>query len=429
MRQANNTIKGYLYQFNKSIFEILNADEDASITLEGVIEDIDIQLSGSTTTIQCKYHEDKRYQISSVAAPILEMLCHYHECSVIGKSMSYVLYAYFADNVESIDKEDFINYVRGTTNKDIQVSYFHRIYEISDEEILNIANKPKKSKVDKEKLFAYYEVNRSSLNFCVDIEKFWTCFTYCQAEQFDCLRNEILDKLSEYVSCEEAENLYYPNAFSMVANLSAKTTAIERTISKKDFLNNLSEKKSVLITKWMLAAMDKRKVLKNKKAYLSSSFATNTEIRAFVFSDEFIARNSNDMVPFVQSYIAKYFRKPRLHKQPIFIFGNECEDIMQNVILGLHKYQKTVNSGMVGNMFVSESFVNNSDCSPNFVCKVALLRNVDVDLLEKCTVNKLYVIGNMTHILDSQNYNVEYIDVESINILKYLVDIDKVLEV
>jgi len=162
---------------------------------------------------------------------------------------------------------------------------------------------------------------------------------------------------------------------------------------------------------------------------LSSSFATNTEIRAFVFSDEFIARNSNDMVPFVQSYIAKYFRKPRLHKQPIFIFGNECEDIMQNVILGLHKYQKAVNSGMVGNMFVSESFVNNSDCSPNFVCKVALLRNVDVDLLEKCTVNKLYVIGNMTHILDSQNYNVEYIDVESINILKYLVDIDKVLEV
>ena len=119
MRQANNTIKGYLYQFNKSIFEILNADEDASITLEGVIEDIDIQLSGSTTTIQCKYHEDKRYQISSVAAPILEMLCHYHECSVIGKSMSYVLYAYFADNVESIDKEDFINYVRGTTNKDL----------------------------------------------------------------------------------------------------------------------------------------------------------------------------------------------------------------------------------------------------------------------------------------------------------------------
>ena len=138
MRQANNTIKGYLYQFNKSILEIMNADEDASITLEGVIEDIDIELSGSTTTIQCKYHEDKKYHISSVAAPILEMICHYHECSVIGKNMSYVLYAYYADNVKSIDKEAFIDYIKETTNKEIQISYFHRIYEIPDEELRKI---------------------------------------------------------------------------------------------------------------------------------------------------------------------------------------------------------------------------------------------------------------------------------------------------
>lgn len=51
MRQANSTIKGYLYQFNKSIFEILSADDEASITLEGVIEDIDIQLPNATSTI------------------------------------------------------------------------------------------------------------------------------------------------------------------------------------------------------------------------------------------------------------------------------------------------------------------------------------------------------------------------------------------
>lgn len=429
MRQANNTIKGYLYQFNKSIYEILNADDEASITLEGVIEDIDIQLSSSTTTIQCKYHEDKKYQISSVAAPILEMLCHYHECSIIGKNISYVLYAYFAENVEAINKDDFVHYIKMTTNKDIQVSYFHRIFEISDDVILDIANKPKKSKEDKEKLYAYYEANRSSLNFCVDLEKFWACFTYRQAEQFETLRDKIVNKLTECVAREEAENLYYPNAFSMVANLSAKPTPMERTISKKDFWSNLSEKKSVLITKWMLTAMDQKKVLKDKKAHLASSFAANTEIRAFIFSDEFVARNGNHIVSFVQAYIGKYFRKPRLHKQPIFIFDNNCGVIMQNVILGLHKYQKAVNTGMVGNTFVPESFVNNSDCSPDFVCKVTMLKNVDVNLLESCMVNNLYVIGNITHALNGQNYNVENIDVEDINVLKYLVDLDKILEV
>lgn len=71
MRQADSTIKGYLYQFNKSILTILEAENDASIVLEGVIEDIDIHSPSSTTTIQCKYHEDKKYQISSVATPIL----------------------------------------------------------------------------------------------------------------------------------------------------------------------------------------------------------------------------------------------------------------------------------------------------------------------------------------------------------------------
>ena len=51
MRQANSTIKGYLYQFNKSIFEILNANDNDSIILEGVIEDIDIQKTNSIATI------------------------------------------------------------------------------------------------------------------------------------------------------------------------------------------------------------------------------------------------------------------------------------------------------------------------------------------------------------------------------------------
>lgn len=54
MRQADSTIKGYLYQFNKSIYEILQSKDDEIVTLEGVIEDIDIQSPTSLTTIQCK---------------------------------------------------------------------------------------------------------------------------------------------------------------------------------------------------------------------------------------------------------------------------------------------------------------------------------------------------------------------------------------
>ena len=44
MRQADSTIKGYLYQFNKSIDVILDSNDDAPVVLEGVIEDIDVHM-------------------------------------------------------------------------------------------------------------------------------------------------------------------------------------------------------------------------------------------------------------------------------------------------------------------------------------------------------------------------------------------------
>lgn len=144
MRQADSTIKGYLYQFNKSIYEILQAEDDTKITLEGVIEDIDIQSPSSLTTIQCKYNEDKKYQISSVATPILEMLCHYCESTALGKSVSYVLYAYYAENTDRVSMEAFSDFLSTTKDKDIQSKYFHSIYTIPDEKMLAIAIKSQK---------------------------------------------------------------------------------------------------------------------------------------------------------------------------------------------------------------------------------------------------------------------------------------------
>ena len=52
-RQAIDTIRGYLYQFDNTILQILNhEDENSSFTVEG-IEDIDIeQIDNETITIQ-----------------------------------------------------------------------------------------------------------------------------------------------------------------------------------------------------------------------------------------------------------------------------------------------------------------------------------------------------------------------------------------
>lgn len=429
MRQADSTIRGYLYQFNKSIYEILQLNDDEEIILEGVIEDIDIQSPTSTTTIQCKYHEDKKYLISGVATPILEMLCHYYECHALGKSVSYILYAYYEENTDSVTMDAFADFLNTTKDKDIQIKYFHRIYTIPDDKMLAIAIKPQKKKVEKQALLDYYKDHRDSLALKVSIEDFWARFRYEPAEQFDVLKENIMSQFEAIVDIDTARTLYYPNSFSFVANCSAKSDVSERIVSKAQLLAYLSTQKSVLLNRWTLAAMDQEKVLKDKKKYLSGYFAGNTDIRAFVFSDEFLEANKDKILPFLIEYLNKYFKKPHLHRQPIFIFGNNHSALQQSVLLGLYQYQKPVNYGTIGECFSEDSFINNTNCSPSFTCKITLEKNISANLLERCQVNQLYIIGKMEDKFNSPNYFVEMLDVENVNALRYLVGLSMKLEV
>ena len=54
-RTADYTIQGFLYQFNKTVLEVLKAQEDEVITVEGIIEDIEISSPSKLSAIQCKY--------------------------------------------------------------------------------------------------------------------------------------------------------------------------------------------------------------------------------------------------------------------------------------------------------------------------------------------------------------------------------------
>lgn len=429
MRQADSTIKGYLYQFNKSIDEILSSADNDVITVEGVIEDIDIQSPSGTTTIQCKYHEDSKYQISSVAPPILEMLCHYCESAYLGRSVSYVLYAYYSDNVDKVDMASFVDFLQSTKDKDILCKYFHRIYTIPDTKILNIANKQKKNKGEKEDLINYYKSNRTSLSMRVNISDFWHTFTYVKAKQFDILKEEVVQQLSAISDRDTALSLFYPNAFSVIASMSAKNDIAERKITKAALITILKEHKSLLINRWTLEALGKEKILKAKRRYLSSHFSSNADIRAFVFTDTFLDRNANETIALIHEYLNKYFKKPKLQKPPIFVFGSKHSDLMQSALIELYKYQRSVNTGFVGNTFVEDSFIYNRNCPPDFSCKMAVLKNITVNTLEQCQVNQVYIIGkNESGGLHSVNFYTEELDVADINAVRYLIALSTTLE-
>ena len=420
MRQADSTIRGYLYQFNKSIYEILLAKEDESITLEGVIEDIDIESPSGTTTIQCKYHEDKKFQMSNVVVPILDMLCNFCESVCVGKSVSYILYAYFVENVDKIDMDSFLKFVQSTTDQDILCKYYHRIYSIPDSKIVNIANKARKSSAEKEKLITYYQSNRGTLSMRVNIIEFWKAFTYIKAKKFDVLKEEIIQNLSSITDIETVRSLYYPNALSLVASLSSKRSAQERTITKKQLISFLTEQKAILINKWSLVAFDRKQLLQAKKADLKGLFSYNFNVRAFIFTDQFLDKSGSNIIPFIREYLNKYFKKPKLQKPPIFVFGDNHFELMQKTLIELYNYQKPVNSGLIGNVFVQDSFISNRSCPPDFVCKMTLLQNVDVGILEKCEVDQLYILGKCERPLKSVNYRTEELDIYDIDTIRYL---------
>lgn len=428
MRQADSTIKGYIYQFNKSILEILMSSGTDIITLEGIIEDIDIKSVSSYTTIQCKYHEDKIYTISDVTVPILEMLCTFSEDCTLGRNVNYILFAHYKDNVQSISKEDFVDHLNTTQSKEILVKYFPYIYKIIDQDILKLTNKPKKSEADKQKIQDYFKTSRTLLPMQVDLNKFWTMFTYISAVQFDILKQQVINELKKITDDITATELFYPNAFSRVAELSSKSSPVDRSITKEKFLKWLSSNKSILVTRWAIEALETKEILKLKRNHLLSLFSGNAELRAFIFTSQFIKDNTNEIITFIEQYIGKYFKKPKLQKPPIFILDCQNQQIYRDVIISLHRYQIYVNTGMVAGVFLDDSFVSNTDCPSDYKCKITYKDSINAETLVKCNVNQLYWIGTGPIQLRSDHFTCELLEIKKIKTLRYLIGLDKVLE-
>ena len=97
-RTADFTIQGFLYQFNKTLAELLSSSDSSTITVEGIVEDIEVTLKGKTKAIQCKYHEGKgKFNFSSIYKPVLQMMEHFHNNRTL--EVNYKLYAYFPTEV------------------------------------------------------------------------------------------------------------------------------------------------------------------------------------------------------------------------------------------------------------------------------------------------------------------------------------------
>lgn len=152
-RVADSTIQGFLYQFNITLQEILKASEDDEITVEGIIEDIDIGRENNTVAIQCKYHEgQEKFSLSKIYKPILQMMKTFAENP--NANIEYILYMYFPNLVDSemkITLDDLTEIIE-TKNKEYLIDYIAYLKKCNSKEILDIISKKRKSDNDKQKI-------------------------------------------------------------------------------------------------------------------------------------------------------------------------------------------------------------------------------------------------------------------------------------
>lgn len=248
-RAANYAIKGYLYQFYKTIEQILSSADNTEITVEG-IEDIDLNAPDVTDLIQCKYHEATKFSPSAVYKPVGLMLKHLVDNTT--EVSDYTLYAYFGEN--------------SPVNSDWITDEFLR------------------------KALTHVDANASASD--TQLNSFKSKFRFVAGASFDELHGNIHTLLQSAFNCTAAdvELYYYNNAVTYVAKLSAQTDIHQRRIKKAGFQAHINHK-PFLFDVWQRELKGKQAYIKAIRERLKSTNALSDTKRRFLFISRELVSN------------------------------------------------------------------------------------------------------------------------------------------
>jgi hypothetical protein len=320
-RTAESTIKGFLYQFQKTIKAILESSYDDTITVEGIVEDVDVcHLDGSTTAIQCKYHESvEAFSKSLIYKPLLQMAENYSSNPAAG--ITYRLFVH-------VQNEDHIS--RSITNAELTSA-------------LGSANA---------KLQA--TINRIPANF--DKADFLTKLTLEFGESIDDLSLSIKSLLEDIeIQNSDVENILYPNSINHIARLSCGDTPESREINRLEFESFLSTSNSTAISKWTLALKTKRQLLTTKRKQLSQYLSQNSRERCFYLSKDQLVDFNDGVVVFIGNFLAKYHIKALHRKTPVFVFDCDLTELHE-IEHRLFTKGIKVCAGYIGSKFEVQEF-------------------------------------------------------------------------
>lgn len=223
-RAAIDAIRGYFYQFDHSIVQLLELQNGLDgITVEG-IEDIDVVTATEETAVQCKYYAKTEYNNSVIAKPIRQMLSHFKEVK-LGKKpkVNYKLYGHFNSGqsklVLPIDveflKKNFLSFKKGSAHfkHDVQLAL---------------------NETDLTEFLSLLEIDITAMEYSDQLSRV-----------FSLLKQEF--KCNEF----EAEHFYYNNALKAIKELAVEGNILLRRITKDTFVQRIDSKK-ILFHKWFV---------------------------------------------------------------------------------------------------------------------------------------------------------------------------------
>lgn len=386
-RSADYTIQGFLYQFNQSLAELLKAADEAVITIEGIVEDIEVASFTGTKAIQCKYHEtQKKYTPSVLYDPLLQMMKHFK--SNPGAKISYHLFAHFPNNPAVVITAEELDKALKSKSKDLK------------------------------ELIA--DVNG------VDVNGFLKVFTVSVTPKYDELAAENVQSLEALgFNRGEVETLFYPNAIQIIADLSIKHDVKLRKISKKDFLEALRRIRSTAVSQWTLALKTRNKVLETRRKQLKANLSVNARLRHIVIFPAYLDQFDDQIVLFIKSFIDKYHFKLTHTQTPLFAL-DVPQDVFDAIAERLIGKEVMPNLGRPVKTFVEVNFFREPMVQRDR--KEFVLRLIRWDEYKKLALqtkpDDFFVIGDgaITGV-DVQDVNLEIVGTEKFDEIKYMMGI------
>lgn len=434
-RIADSTIKGFLYQFNLTLAEVLSSEDTSIIQVEGIIEDIDIIEEHVTTAVQCKYHEEQLdYSLSNLYKPILQMLVTYVNSDY--DNLTFVLHAHFPneDKREFKLNENQIKEILSTKNIEYISKYICKISPIPDSEsqdLKDVSKKDKKSLEDKEKLKKFYldnpiEIKEEIINFIENhlVIKF--------GESYEKLAEKVhLLFIESGFNKEDVYEVFYPNAVHEVAQISIISKNEDRLINKIDFLNKLHSTKKTIISRWTRELKNYGQIMKSKKNQLKINLNKNNRKRYFLIDTKNIKDFNSEIVNFIKDYTDIYCHKPKLSEPVLICLINSDREMIENIAARLYIKSVNVETGYIGSQFFSNRFwesplINIKENYIQFKVRLCYENDEIINLLNNNKPDDLFIISqDLNDKYDLQDINLEILDIGTLDELKYLLKMNE----